>query len=121
MDYKPEEDSNYLTHWDTNNLYGWVVSQNLPCKVLRWGKVATLKKVLKTPDDGPKGYIVEVDLDFPQHLHGKFKEFPPGPESLTPKTASSKKSSEPRAEQSDTTNIAGQTSSSRISTSEKNM
>ena len=34
--------------------------------------------------DSPKCCIVEVDLEFPQHLHDKFEEFPPCPESLTP-------------------------------------
>ncbi|MFM7982687.1 MAG: hypothetical protein ACKPKO_25530 [Candidatus Fonsibacter sp.] len=48
-------------------------------------KGTSLNKILKTPGDSLKGYIVEVDLEFPRHLHDKFKEFPPAPESLTPK------------------------------------
>jgi len=84
-DYNPEEDSNYLMYWDANNLYGWAMSQSLPLDNLRFEEGTSLNKILKTPDDSPKGYIVEVDLEFPQHLHDKFKEFPPAPESLTPK------------------------------------
>jgi hypothetical protein len=42
-------------------------------------------KNLQTHDDSPKGYIVEVDLEFPQRLRDKFKEIPPCPDSLTPK------------------------------------
>ena len=42
------------------------------------------KKILNTSEKSPKGYIVEVDLEFPEHLHEQFKEFPPCPESLTP-------------------------------------
>jgi hypothetical protein len=30
------------------------------------------------------GYIIECDLHFPRHLHDKFKELPPAPETLTP-------------------------------------
>ena len=67
-DYEPEKDSNYLLYWGTNNLYGWATGQNLPCKMLRWDKAATLKKIPKTPDDSPKGYIAEVDIEFPQHF-----------------------------------------------------
>ena len=28
-DYNPNKDSNYLMHWDANNLYGWAMTQNL--------------------------------------------------------------------------------------------
>ncbi|MFM7989219.1 MAG: hypothetical protein ACKPKO_58885, partial [Candidatus Fonsibacter sp.] len=84
-DYNPEEDSNYLMYWDANNLYGWAMRQSLPLDNLRFEEGTSLNKILKTPDDSPKCYIVEVDLEFPQHLHDKFKEFPPAPESITPK------------------------------------
>ena len=40
--------------------------------------------ILNTPDNNDTGYIVEVDLEFPRHLHDKFKEYPHCPESLTP-------------------------------------
>ena len=87
--YLPDFDianpSTFLMYWDANNLYGWAMSQFLPCGLLTWQEGISLKKILKTPDNSPKGYIVEVDLEFPQHLHDKFKEFPPCPESLTPK------------------------------------
>ena len=43
-----------------------------------------IKDIRETPDDNDKGYILEVDLDFPVELHDKFKEFPPAPETLTP-------------------------------------
>ena len=43
-----------------------------------------LTPYLKKPDDNDKGYILEVDMHFPVHLHDKFKELPPAPETLTP-------------------------------------
>ena len=61
-DYNPEEDSNYLMYWDANNLYGWAMSQSLPLDNLRFEEGTSLNKILKTPDDSHKGYIVEVDL-----------------------------------------------------------
>ena len=83
------------------------MSQNLPCTFLRWEKAATFTQILKTPDDSPKGYIVEVVLEFPQHLHDKYKEFStmPGiPDSQDGGSVSSNRErSEPRAEQSETT------------------
>ena len=39
---------------------------------------------MDTSDDNQIGYYVECDLHFPEHLHDKFKDFPPCPESLTP-------------------------------------
>ena len=72
-DHKPKADSSCLMYLDANNLYGWAMSQKITCKMQRWGKAATLKKILKTPDNSPKVYIVEVDLEFPQRLHDKFK------------------------------------------------
>lgn len=83
-DYKPEEDSNYIMYWDANNLYGWAMSEYLPYGCLEFENETPLKKILNTSDTSPKGYIVEVDLEFPEHLHEQFKEFPPCPESLTP-------------------------------------
>ena len=67
-DYKPKDDSNYRMYGYANYLYGWAMSQNLPCKMLRSGQTATLQKILKTPDDSPKGNIVEVNLKFSQHF-----------------------------------------------------
>ena len=78
--------SNYLLYWDANNLYGWAMSQYLPYKDLKFidDEDIDLSKILNTPDDHNHGYIVECDLTFPKHLHDKFKEFPPCPETLTP-------------------------------------
>ena len=71
-----------LMYWDMNNQYGHGMSQHLPCKFMRWDKTVTLNKIFETTDNSPKGYIVEVNLEFSQHLHIKFDEYPPTPESL---------------------------------------
>ncbi|MFM7983260.1 MAG: hypothetical protein ACKPKO_28460, partial [Candidatus Fonsibacter sp.] len=84
-DYKPAEYSNYIMYWDANNLYGWAMSEYLPYGCLESEHETPLKKkILNTSDTSPKGYIVKVDLELPQHLHEQFKKFPPCPESLTP-------------------------------------
>ena len=44
-----------------------------------------LETVFNTPDDAATGYMVEVDLEFPEELPDKIKEYPPGPESIKPK------------------------------------
>jgi len=84
--YDKTKESNYLIYLDANNLYGWAMSESLPYQDIKWNHDVTLDDVLNTPDDNETGYIVEVDLSFPRELHDKFKEFPPCPESLCPKT-----------------------------------
>ena len=71
-------------YWDAKNLYGTSMSYFLPCKHLRWDNSTSLNNILKTDDDSVKGYIVEVDLEFPNHRHDNIKEFQPAPESITP-------------------------------------
>ena len=45
-----------------------------------------LNKILTTPyDNNNTGCIIEVDLHFPIELHNASKEYPPAPETLTPK------------------------------------
>ena len=44
----------------------------------------TLDQILEAADDSETGYIVEADLEFPQELHEKLRQFPPCPETMTP-------------------------------------
>ena len=83
-DFDINKPSNYIMYWDANNLYGWAMSQALPYKDLKFNNDVKLEDILNTPDDSEVGYIVECDFNFPEHLHDKFREFPPCPETLTP-------------------------------------
>jgi len=78
-----KKDDNYLMYLDANNLYGHAMSQPLPYKDLEFSNV-DIDTVLNTPDDNEEGYILEVDLHTPEHLHDKLKEYPPCPEIMTP-------------------------------------
>ena len=78
--------SNYIMYWDANNLYGWAMSQSLPYKDLKFDTEVSLTEILETPDDSNKGYFIECDLHFPEHLHAKFKEYPRCPENLIPRS-----------------------------------
>ena len=60
------------------------MSQFLPYKDLKFEEEIDLSRILATADESHTGYIVECDLRFPKHLHDKFKEFPPCPETLKP-------------------------------------
>jgi hypothetical protein len=83
--YDKTKDSNYLMYLDANNLYGWAMSQNLPYDEVKINNDINIKQVLETSDDNDTGYIVECNLRFPKEIHEKRKQYPPAPESLTPK------------------------------------
>ena len=86
--YNPEKKSSFIQYLDANNLYGWAMSQNLPTHGFKWMKDITLEKVDEILDKtnhsmsntGNKGYIFEVDLEYPQHLWDKHNDYPLAPE-----------------------------------------
>ena len=74
-----------LIYLDANNLYGWATSQPLPTggfRFLRLDEIETLAPVAELSDDAEDGYIFEVDLHYPQHLHDAHDDYPLAPESL---------------------------------------
>ena len=53
----------------------------LPLKnfVLKREGEVDLQEVLNTPNDSPVGYVMEVDLHYPDHLHDLHTDFPLAP------------------------------------------
>ena len=88
--YNPEKESTYIQYLDANNLYGWAMSQNLPTHGFKWMKNITMEKVDEIMEKanssmnnlGKKGYIFEVDLEYPDHLWDKHNDYPLAPERL---------------------------------------
>ncbi|KAJ8915329.1 hypothetical protein NQ315_008213 [Exocentrus adspersus] len=81
-DYNPNEPSQYLMYFDVNNQYGWAMSQSLPYGGFKW--VDPNIDVLSIGDESSKGYILEVDLEYPNHLHDAHKDLPFCPEHSAP-------------------------------------
>ena len=56
---------------DTNNLYNWAMSQYLPAGNFEWMTDKEISKIdlAKYKENGKKGLILEVDLEYPQELH----------------------------------------------------
>ena len=52
-------------------LYGWAMSQYLPTGGFRWVDDCQqlAKTIVEQPADSPEGYILEVDLEYPEDLH----------------------------------------------------
>ncbi|KAJ8912082.1 hypothetical protein NQ315_000588 [Exocentrus adspersus] len=61
---------------------GWVMSQSLPYGGFKW--VDPNIDVLSIGDESSKGYILEVDLEYPNHLHDAHKDLPFCPEHSAP-------------------------------------
>lgn len=77
---KPEK---YLMYLDMNNMYGWAMTQPLPISDYSWLNVDSFKDLDKfqtyisnISDNSPYGYILEVDLEYPQHLHDLHNDYP---------------------------------------------
>lgn len=63
---------------DCTNLYGTAIAQPLPHTRFRWlyeSELATFD-VTNVPKNSEDGYILEVDLEDPTHLHDLHFDFP---------------------------------------------
>ena len=90
-DYNPDKPSTFIQYLDANNLYGWAMSQSLPTHGFKWMKNLNKDKVmdiLKKANDSmahpikKKGYIFEVDLEYPKELWDRHNDYPLAPEKL---------------------------------------
>ena len=52
----------FIIYLDANNLYGWAMSQPLAIGNFIWMNSPEDFDVMSIPNDGPQGYILEVDL-----------------------------------------------------------
>ena len=71
-DSDPSTEESYLMYFDVNNMYGTAMRQDLPIGSFEWEHEPI--DVTSVPDDAPEGYILEVDLEYPQELHETHKD-----------------------------------------------
>ena len=83
--YDPSQPHNYIMYLDANNLYGWAMSQYLPERHFDFMTEQQLEEidVMSIAPDSSTGYIFEVDLEYPNHLHNRHSDYPLAPETLT--------------------------------------
>ena len=79
-DFNPSQPTSFLQYLDSNNLYGWAMSQAMATGGFQW--VEFTEKLLETPADATNGYILEVDLAYPHELHPAHNDYPLAPEKL---------------------------------------
>ena len=73
--------SSFILYTDCNNLYGAAMSQPLPYADFRWldrNEIESLD-VRNVSDDSDIGYILEVDLHYPDTLDDLHSDYPLAP------------------------------------------
>ena len=82
--YLPDYDpSQFLIYLDANNLYGSALSEPLPVGNFCFLDNPENFDVDAVDCDGAKGYVLEVDLKYPNNLHDVHNDYPLAPEHLT--------------------------------------
>ena len=79
-EYNKSKPTKYLQYLDTNNLYGWAMSQPLPTGEFRWVEFredrspkTIVEEFLEKKD---YGYLLEVDVRYPRKLHNYHNDLP---------------------------------------------
>ena len=67
-----------------NNLYGCAMRQYLPISNFKWVKnIDKIKqKLMNIKNNSSTGYVLEVDLEYPQELHDIHNDYPLAPEKI---------------------------------------
>ena len=74
--YNPDELSIYLQYVDASNFYGWKMIKNLPTNGFKWkkGEDFTPEKIDKLVKKDQRGYLLEVDVEYPKELQENHNE-----------------------------------------------
>jgi len=88
--FNPNKPSKFIQYLDANNLYGWAMSQSLPVGGFKWMFNLTKEKVLEILEKtnssmnnmGKRGFIFEVDLEYPKELWKSHNDYPLAPEKI---------------------------------------
>ena len=75
-EYDSNKPSKYIAYLDANNLYGWAMSRPLPTHGFKWMSQSKLENWQHY------SCILEVDLEYPQHLHDLHNDYPLAKEHL---------------------------------------
>jgi len=75
LNYNSNEPIKWIIYLDCVNLYGKSMLTELPFKDFEWVDDLNID-VTKIADDSEVGYILEVDIDYPKHLHKTHNDFP---------------------------------------------
>ena len=77
--YDPTKLLKFITYLDMNNSYGQSMNGYLPYGEFKWLKNVYVNSII---EKSPIGYILEVDLEYPNELHALHNDYPLAPEKL---------------------------------------
>ena len=80
--YNENKEDSYIYQVDCNNLYGWSMCQYLPTDGFEWIADFDLTLIDTYESKDSVGYVLQVDLDYPDHLHDNHSDYPLAPEHL---------------------------------------
>ena len=86
-EYDRSKPTEYLQYLDANNLYGWAMSQPLPTGEFKWVNIKNLEQrpqnlkktidlMMKRDKASHRGYLLEVDVNYPKELHDHHNDLP---------------------------------------------
>jgi hypothetical protein len=82
-DYDDKKKSTYLIQLDCNNLYGKSMSEKLPVNQFEYVDFLTEEFIMSYDyETNSKGYVLEVDIDYPTELHETHNDYPLAPEHM---------------------------------------
>ena len=72
--YDKNKESSYLEYLNANKLYGYATCKKLPAGNFKWLDKDDISKfndelIKKYDENSDIGYIFEVDVEYPKHLH----------------------------------------------------
>ena len=82
-DYDKSKESSYLKYWDVNDLCGWAMSQKLPVNKFKWIEGTSQFNedfINNYNEETDEGYLLEVDVQYPEKLHELHNDSPFLPE-----------------------------------------
>ena len=68
------------SHLDKSSLCGWAMSRYLPYSGFKWLKNFDNLEVNSVKENSCTGFILKVDLDYPEKLHELHNDHPLAPE-----------------------------------------
>ena len=80
-DYDPKKQSTFISYLEMKNLYGLAMSEYLPYEEFKWLK--NVLDVMSINEKNAIGYLLQVDVQYPDKLHESYNDYPLAPEKLT--------------------------------------
>ena len=79
MNHDKNKESSYLEYSDANNLCGWTMCKKLPVSDFKWVNdlsIFTEDFIKNYDENSDKGYIFEVDIEYPTNIHMQHSDLP---------------------------------------------